>query len=299
LAAEPTPIRPVAAVPSLPQVSADAGALLRWALAVPMLAVLAVGVLYGVGAALKAGQLSEAGLSPIDLLPTVPFGQLVTLGVEAAVAALALTPLAVLVAYLAGRALQGAARMRSLDDAVGKLVADHDQLRKEVRQTPDADVAEHFERRLRRLETRAARVRESGRRRRGLTAAALAVAVVVLLFAASPLELAAAAVAVVLVSRYRWHAGFAIATVFCMLLLAVVAERSSSPDPIPDASVRTMQGHLVEGRLVAATPRAWYVDVGAGRVRSVPTVRIARSTIRSHESPGAKSLGGRVFDVFG
>jgi hypothetical protein len=299
LAAEPTPIRPVAAVPPLPEVGADVGAMLRWTLAVPMLAVVAVGVLYGIGAVVKAAQLDEAGLSAIDLLPAVPSGQLITLGVEMAIGAVELTPLVVLVAYLFGRSFEGAARMRSLDDVVRRLLADHEQLRQDLDQAPDPDVAEHFERRLRRLETRAARVRESGRRRRGLTAAALAVAVVVLAFAASPLEIVAAGVAVWLVSRYRWHAGFAVATAFCVLLLAGVAQRASDPAPIPEASVRTMQGHLIEGRLVAATPRAWFVDVGAGRVRSIPSVRIARSSIRSHEHPAPKSLGGRAFDVFG
>src|SRR5439155_1216690 len=82
--------------------------------------------------------------------------------------------------------------------------------------------------------------------------------------------------------------------VFAALLLAVLVERSLSLPPIPAASVRTMQGQLIEGRLIAATPRAWYVDVGAGRVRGVPTVRIARSSVRPQEQGRPRPLGSRL-----
>ncbi|HEY3189356.1 MAG TPA: hypothetical protein VGJ70_17855, partial [Solirubrobacteraceae bacterium] len=78
------------------------------------------------------------------------------------------------------------------------------------------------------------------------------------------------------------------------LLVAALVERTLTPPPIPAASVRTMQGQLIEGRLIAATPRAWYVDVGDGRVRGVPTVRIARSSVRPQDQRRPRPLGARL-----
>ena len=126
---------------------------------------------------------------------------------------------------------------------------------------------------------------------------ATAAGAVVLAFVATPATLVAAGASVWLVSRYRWHTAFAVSVVFAALLLAVLVERSLSLPPIPAASVRTMQGQLIEGRLIAATPRAWYVDVGAGRVRGVPTVRIARSSVRPQEQGRPRPLGSRLLDL--
>src|SRR5439155_13640639 len=134
-------------------------------------------------------------------------------------------------------------------------------------------------------------------RRRWIATGATAAGAVVLAFAATPATLVAAGVSLWLVSRYRWHTAFVLGAVFGALLVAVLVERSLSPPPIPAASVRTMQGQLIVGRLIAATPRAWYVDEGRGRVRGVPTVRIARSSVRPQEQRRPRPLGSRLLDL--
>jgi hypothetical protein len=294
LAAQPTPIRSLSAPPPLPQVSADVTAALRWALTVPLLAVLAIGGLYVIGAGLKTGQLRDTGLSPADVLPVVPFAQLVAIGVDAALAALTMVPVVILAAWLLRLVLHESDRKQTVDGVVERLIADHAQLRQELGRGPSAETAEHYERRLRRLERRSERARASVVRRRWIAAGASAAGALVLAFAVTPAALVAAGASIWLVNRYRWHTGFALATVFCALLLAVLVERTLSPPPIPAASVRTMQGQLIEGRLIAATPRAWYVDVGDGRVRGVPTVRIARSSVRPQGRHRPRPLGPRL-----
>jgi len=278
-------------------VSADINAALRWALMVPLFGILAIGLFYAIGAGLKAGQLRDSGLSPADVLPVVPFAQLVAVGVDAALAALTMVPLVLLVAWLLRLTLHESGRKRSVDDVVERLVTDHVQLRQELERGPSAEAAEHYERRLRRLDRRAERTRVSVARRRWIAVGATAAGGLVLAFAATPAALVAAAASVWLISRYRWHTGFALTAVFGGLLLAVLVERSVSPPPIPAASVRTMQGQLIEGGLIAATPRAWYVDVGDGRVRGVPSVRIARSSVRPQEHPRPRPLGSRLLDL--
>ncbi|TMM03124.1 MAG: hypothetical protein E6G10_08315 [Actinobacteria bacterium] len=297
MAAQPTPIRSLSAPPPLPQLSADVTTALRWALTVPLLGILGIGVLYAIGAGLKAGQLRDSGLSPADVLPVVPFAQLVAVGVDAALAALTMVPLVLLGAWLLRLMLHESGRRRTVDDVVERLIADHAQLRHELQRGPSADAAEHYERRLRRLDRRAERARVSVARRRWIAVGATAAGAVVLAFVATPATLVAAGASVWLVSRYRWHTAFAVSVVFAALLLAVLVERSLSLPPIPAASVRTMQGQLIEGRLIAATPRAWYVDVGAGRVRGVPTVRIARSSVRPQEQGRPRPLGSRLLDL--
>jgi hypothetical protein len=278
-------------------VGADLSAPVRWALAVPLVALLGFGLLYATGAVVKSAQMRDAGLSPADVLPIVPFGQVMTLGVDAALAALVLVPL-VLVAALLLRALaRETQRKESVDDVVARLIADHQQLRG-LAQAPSTEAAEHFDRRLRRLDGRAARIKARVRRRRLIVAGFTVLGSLALAFALTPAALAGAVLSVWLVDRYRWHLGFALALVFAAMLIAVVVERAAAPSPIPAASVRTTGGHLIEGRLITVTQRAWYVEVGGGRVRSVPTRQVARSSVRPEDHSGPRTVGERIAGVF-
>jgi hypothetical protein len=302
VAAEPTPIRPLStppvAVPPLPEVGVDVNVALRWALAVPLLGVLAVAVMYGVGAALKAAQFREAGLEPSEVLPMVPFWTLVTGGLNAALFALALAPLVLAAAFLLGRLLRENARKDHIDDVVARLVADHEQLRQELHRVTSAADDDHFGRRLRRLDNRAGRVRETVKHRRWIAIGAVAASVVLLAFLLSPATLMAALVSILLASKYRWDTGRIVAMVFAALLLAVLVERFAAPPPAPEAAVRTTTGVLVEGKLVASTVRGTYIATEDGVVRSIPQRQIARSSARpeSHSSP--KPLGQRLTDLF-
>jgi hypothetical protein len=294
LAAEPTPIRSVPAAPPLPQVGSDLGPAMRWVLAVPLVGVLGFALLYASGAVVKGAQLREAGLSPADVVPLVPFGQLMTLGVDVVIETLVLMPLVLVAALLLRLVSRETHRKESIDDVVGRLVADHQHLRSGLATAPSAEAAEHLERRLRRLDGRAARIRARVARRRRLVVGVTVVGFVVLAFALTPVVLLGAVLSIWLVDRYRWHLGFALATIFVAMLVSVIVERAGSPSPIPAASVRTTQGHLIEGHLVTVTPRAWYVEVGDGRVRSVPTRQVARSSVRPEDHSGPRSLGARI-----
>jgi hypothetical protein len=297
LAAEPTPIRSIPVAAPLSQVGADLSAPVRWALAVPLVATLGFGLLYATGAVVKSAQMRDAGLSPADVLPIVPFGQVMTLGVDAALAALVLLPLVLVAALLLRGLARETQRKESVDDVVARLIADHQQLRGLAR-APSTEAAEHFERRLRRLDGRSARIKARVRRRRLIVAGLTVAGSLVLAFALTPAALAGAVLSVWLVDRYRWHTGFAVAIVFAAMLVAVVVERAAAPAPIPAASVRTTGGHLIEGRLITVTQRAWYIEEGGGRVRSVPIRHVARSSVRPEGHSGPRTVGERVAGAF-
>ena len=89
-----------------------------------------------------------------------------------------------------------------------------------------------------------------------------------------------------------------VAAVFGVLVLAIAAERFTAPDPLPDASVRTTRGILIKGPLVAATEDQWHVRIAENRVKSIPTVNIAKSSVYSESRLVRGPLGGRVIDLF-
>jgi len=159
-------------------------------------------------------------------------------------------------------------------------------------------VPEHLDRRLRRLDGRADKTNAIIARRQMVSGGAAVATVFVLAFVLSPAALLAAGFSVWVVNRYRWHTLRTIGIVFSALLLAVLVERFQAPPPIPEASVRTTTGQLVAGHLIAATPRAWHVDEGDGRVRTVPTIRVLRSSVRPERNDGPRSIGGRIVGLF-
>ena len=270
---------------------------MRWAIAAPLVAVFGLGVLYGIGAALRGAQFHAAGLSSADLLPLVPFWHLVATGAEAMVAAAVMVPVVVGAAWMLRQLVTETERKSRIDDVVDRLLADHELLRAQVeKRGPAVAAPEHFDRRLRRLDGRAEKTKAVIARRRFVAGVAAVVAVFVLAFVLSPAALLAAAFSVWFVNRYEWHTLRTTGVVFSALLLAVLVERFEVPPPVPEASVRSTQGHLLAGHLIAATPRAWYIDAGDGRVRTIPTVRIARSSVRPTRNDGPRSIGGRVTD---
>jgi len=309
MAADPTPLR---AAPARPRgaeragpepvrVVADAPQHTRAIAVAGVLALAAVPVLYGLGALAKWGQARELGLSP-DVLTLVPTGQLVTTGTQAFLVAVLALPIVLCFAYLLHLVLPAGGRdgrapaLGTLDAAQERLRRDLEALRdRPAPVAPDAD--ELYVRRLRRLDARAHKLDAAMRRRLWLVRAGLAVGVVAGVLLITPARLVAAGLGVWLIRRFgvrSWRfAGAVLATV----LLAVAAERLYAPDPLPDASIRHTNGTLFKGPLVGATDDVWHILISEGRIKSVPTAQIAKSSLATPSGePGF--LGRRLLDVF-
>jgi hypothetical protein len=267
-----------------------------------VLALAAVPILYGLGALAKWGQARELGLSP-DVLTLVPMGQLVTTGTQAFLVALLALPIVLCFAYLLHLVLPVGGRegrapaLGALDAAQARLRRDLDELRgAPVPVALDAD--ELYVRRLRRLDARAHKLDAAMRRRLWLVRAGLAVGVIAGVLLITPARLLAAAAGVWLIRRLGVRSWRFAGAILVTVLLAVAAERLYAPDPLPDATIRpTNGGQLIKGPLLGANNDVWHVLIAEGRIKSVPTAQIAKSSLATpSDQPGF--LGRRLLDVF-
>lgn len=275
-------------------------AALRWLVAAPVAALAGLVVLYGLGAVWKWGQVREAGLDPIDVLPLVPRDQLVTLGTELVLVTLVALPITLGLVLALHLALPDGGRAWGMPFGLARLAAEHDRLRRdldELRGDYDPVTAAGLDKRVRRLDIRAKRQKAAQRRAALLSRGAIALALVVGLVALSPARLAVAVFGLWLVRRTPLSTLRVVAVMFGAMILAISAERFTAPDPLPDASVRTTRGVLIKGPLVAATQQSWHLKIGDKRVKSVPTVNIAKSSVHSESRLVRGPLGGRLIDV--
>ena len=303
MAAQATPLRP--APPAVAQRApvvlappARPASTLRWVLALPLLVVGGVVVLYGLGALWKWGQVREAGLDPIDVLPLIPRDQLVTLGVELLLVTLVALPVTFGLVAALHLALPDEGRAWGMPFGLARLTVEQARLRRDLDELrADAGGDELAARRIRRLHTRAHRVRAR------LTQRTWAVRVVLLLVAAgaiavsTPGRLAVAAFGLWTVRRLGGGLRRAALTVFLALLFVVVAERFAAPEPLPDASVRTTRGVLVKAPLLTQTDSVWYLVVDDRRLKAIPTSAIAKSSVAFADGRDAGALGVRPLDA--
>ncbi len=309
--AAPVPAAPVPAVRVAPALVAPASApdahgnrelarVLRWTLGVPTVALLSVAALYVLGALWKWGEIQDAGLVPTDVISLVPHSQILGRGVQLVVLALLALPLPLAFAWLLHRILPERHRGWGVPAPLTRLIDDHRRLRRdldELRGEADPIAEPGLDRRVRRLHTRARNQQAVQRRTVWLSRAAVVAALAVGLAVLSPARLAVALFGLWLVRRTSLSTLRVVAAVFGVLVLAVALERFTAPDPLPDASVRTTNGALVKGPLVAATTDAWHVEVGERRVKSIPTVNIAKSSVYSESRLVRGPLGGRLVDL--
>ncbi|HEV3000622.1 MAG TPA: hypothetical protein VGW75_07775 [Solirubrobacteraceae bacterium] len=273
---------------------------LRWTLGVPTAALLSLAALYVLGALWKWGEIQDAGLVPTDVLSLVPHAQILGRGAQLVVLAVLALPLPLAFAWLLHRVLPDRARPWGVPAPLGRLVADHRRLRRdldELRGEADPIAEPGRDRRVRRLHARARAQEAVQRRTVWLSRAAVAAAVAAGLAVLSPARLCAALFGLWLVRRTSLSTLRIAAAVFAALVLAVAAERFTAPDPLPDASVRTTRGVLVKGPLVAAGADAWHVEVADRRVKSIPTVNIAKSSVYSQSRLVRGPLGARLIDL--
>jgi hypothetical protein len=273
---------------------------LRWTLGVPTAALLSLAALYVLGAVWKWGEIHDAGLVPTDVLSLVPHAQILGRGAQLVVLALLALPLPLAFAWLLHRILPERGRPWGIPGPLAHLLADHRRLRRdldELRGDADPIAAPGLDRRVRRLHTRARAQRAMQRRTVWLSRGAVAAAMVAGLVVLSPARLAVAVFGLWLVRHTALSTLRVVAAVFAVLVLAVGAERFTAPDPLPDATVRTTNGALVKGPLVAATGDAWHVEVAERRVKSIPTVNIAKSSVYSESRLVRGPLGARLIDL--
>ena len=296
MAAQATPLRaasPVATqqrAPVLVPTSTRAADLVKWLVAAPLLAVGGLVVLYGLGALWKWGQVRDAGLDPIDVLPLVPRGELVTLGVELVLVTLVALPVTLALIGALHLALPDAGRAWGVPFGLARLTAEQDRVRRDLDELrADAGADELVGRRVHRVTARAARVRARIVRRTWAGRIGL-LAVAVAAFALStPAALLVAACGLWLVRRLGGGVARIAFAVFAGLLLAGVAERFAAPEPLPEASVRTTRGVLVKAPLLTHTRDAWYLVVDDRRLKAVPTANVAKSSL-AYDSPRGESL---------
>src|SRR5215213_4431238 len=242
MAAQPTALRaapPIAAAVPPPAAQPEAVAvarrelvLLRWALGVPLAAMASVLALYLLGALWKWGEMADAGLVPTDVLSFVPSGQILGRGVQLVVLAVLALPLPLALAWLLHRALPASDRPWGIPSVLAKLTADHKRLRRDVdgligKADPVVDAG--FDRRVRRLRTRARHQRAEQLRAIWATRAAVAVAVAAALLVISPVRVAVALFGAWLIRRTRLSTLRVVAALFALVLLAVSAERYTAP----------------------------------------------------------------------
>jgi hypothetical protein len=296
--------RALEAAPPQPDESAASDELarvLRWTLGLPAAALLSLAGLYVLGALWKYGEIEDAGLVATDMLSLVPHAQVLGRGVQLLVLAVIALPLPLAFAWLLHRIIPERGRPWGLPGGLSRLIADHRRLRRDLDELAgDADpIADPgFDRRVRRLHTRAKR--QSAAQVRTVVASRVLVglALVAGLFVITPARLAVALFGLWLLRRTSLGTLRVVAAVFGVLVLAVAAERFTAPDPLPDASVRTTRGVLIKGPLVAATQDQWHLVIADKRVKSIPTVHIAKSSVYSASRPVRGPLGARVMDVF-
>jgi len=260
----------------------------------------AVTTLYVLGAIWTWGEIQDAGLVPTDVLSLVPHAQVLGRGLQLVVLAVLALPLPLAFIWLLHRVLPDRGRPWGIPGALARLADDHRRLRRdldEVRGEADPIVTPGLEKRVRRLTTRADGQRVKQQRAAWLSRASVATAVVVGLVALSPARLAVAIFGLWLVRRTPLPTMKVGLVVFGALILAISAERFTAPDPLPEASVRTTRGILIKGPLVAATQQSWHVKISERRVKSIPTVNIAKSSVYSDSRLVRGPLGGRLADL--
>ena len=273
---------------------------LRWTLGVPTAAIVSAAALYVLGAIWTWGEIQDAGLVPTDVLSLVPHAQILGRGLQLVILAVLALPLPLAFTWLLHRVLPDRGRPWGIPGALARLLDDHRRLRRdldELRGEADPITAPGLDRRVRRLNIRANGQRAAQRRAAWLSRAAIAGAVVIGLVALSPARLAVAIFGLWLVRRTKLATARVVLVVFGALILAISAERFTAPDPLPDASVRTTRGILIKGPLVAATQQSWHIKIAERRVKSIPTVNIAKSSVYSESRLVRGPLGGRLADL--
>ncbi|MDQ3742432.1 MAG: hypothetical protein M3389_15990, partial [Actinomycetota bacterium] len=273
---------------------------LRWTLGIPAAALVAAAALYVLGAIWTWGELQDAGLVPTDVLSLVPHAQILGRGLQLVVLAVLALPLPLAFTWLLHRVLPERNRPWGVPSALARLLDDHRRLRRdldELRGEYDPVTAAGLDKRVRRLDIRARSQKAKQRRATLASRGAVALALVVGLVALSPARLAVAVFGLWLVRRTQLTTWRVVGVMFGVLVLAISAERFTAPDPLPDASVRTTRGVLIKGPLVAATQQSWHLKIGDKRVKSIPTVNIAKSSVYSESRLVRGPLGGRVVDL--
>ena len=295
---------PMAAPPAAADYSSASSELarvLRWTLGIPVAAMVSVVVLYVLGALWKWGEIQDAGLVPTDVISLVPHAQILGRGLQLVVLALLALPLPLAFAWLLHRVLPERNRPWGLPTPLARLVDDHRRLRQdldELRDDSDPITEPGLDKRVRRLTARAASQQAAQTRAAVGSRILIGVALVAGLLVLSPARLAVALFGLYLMRRTKLSTLRIVAAVFGVLVLAVAAERFTAPDPLPDASVRTTRGVLIKGPLVAATEDQWHVRIAENRVKSIPTVNIAKSSVYSESRLVRGPLGARVVDAF-
>jgi hypothetical protein len=260
-----------------------------------------VAVLYVLGALWKWGELQDAGLVPTDVISLVPHAQILGRGLQLVVLAVIALPLPLAFAWLLHRVLPERNRPWGLPTPLARLLDDHRRLRRdldELRDDADPIAEPGLDKRVRRLTARAASQKAAQTRAAVGSRVLIGVALVAGLIVLSPARLAVALFGLYLMRRTKLSTLRIVAAVFGVLVLAIAAERFTAPDPLPDASVRTTRGILIKGPLVAATENQWHIRIAENRVKSIPTVNIAKSSTYSESRLVRGPLGGRVIDLF-
>ena len=316
MAAQPTALRPargasasrVRAVDAPPaalptdysSASSELARVLKWTLGVPTAALVSATVLYVLGAIWTWGELQDAGLVPTDVLSLVPHAQILGRGLQLVVLAILALPLPLAFTWLLHRVVPDRGRPWGMPPALGRLMDDHRRLRRdldELRGEYDPVTAAGLDKRVRRLDIRANKQKAAHRRTAVLSRMMVAAALVIGVIALSPARLAVAIFGLWLVRRTKLPTVRVVVVMFGVLVLAVSAERFTAPDPLPGASVRTTRGVLIKGPLVAATQQSWHLKIGDRRVKSIPTVNIAKSSVHSQSRLVRGPLGGRLIDL--
>ena len=303
MAAQATPLRPstpIAAVHAPVVVASEAGRtnVVRWLAAVPVLVIGGIVLLYGLGALWKWGQVREAGLDPIDVLPLVPRDQLVTLGTELVLLTLVALPLTFGLVLVLHLALPDEGRAWGVPLGLARLTAEQDRLRRDIAELRAyAGHDELVARRARRMTTRSDRIRARLTHRTRAARLGLALAAVAGVAVSAPGRIAVAAFGLWMIRRHGGGILRAALVVFTALLLVVVAERFAAPEPLPDTSVRTTRGVLVKAPLLAQTRDAWYLVVDDRRLKAIPMGAIAKSSVAFAPRREPGFLGARVADV--
>lgn len=286
--------------PDYSSASSELARVLRWTLGIPTAALVSTAVLYVLGAIWTWGELQDAGLVPTDVISLVPHAQILGRGLQLVILAVLALPLPLAFTWLLHRVVPERGRPWGFPSALGRLVDDHRRLRRdldELRGDFDPIEAPGLDKRVRRLHTRASKQSAAQRRAALATRVAVVAALVVGLVALSPARLAVAIFGLWLVRRTPLSTARVVVVMLGVLVLAVSAERFTAPDPLPDASIRTARGTLIKGPLVAATQQSWHLKIGDKRVKSVPTVNIAKSSVHSQSRLVRGPLGARLVDL--
>ena len=315
MAAQPTALRPAsgsaAAAAAQPHITVvperqpaaannELARVLRWTLGIPAIALVSAAALYVLGAIWTWGELQDAQLVPTDVLSLVPHAQILGRGLQLVVLAVLALPLPLAFTWLLHRAVPDNGRPWGIPRALARLMDDHRRLRRdldEVRGNTHPVDAPELDRRVRRLHTRAKGQRATHNRTALLSRAAVVLALAVGIFALTPARLAVAFFGLWLVRRTSLTTVRVVVVMFGVLVLAISAERFTAPDPLPEATVRTTNGALVKGPLVAATQESWHLKVADQRVKSLPTVNIAKSSVQSEARLVRGPLGVRLADL--